>query len=82
MHINFNTVDMGSILYLHAYMYIECCLYSKICLKRPLKKENQLSLNAVQTYHSHSAILLPFMKLQIVIKIFESSVLVAAYDRL
>ena len=56
------------------------CLYSKTCLKRPLSKrpkigfQDQLSLNAGQKYcrmlqQEHSAILLPFIKLPIVIKI-------------
>ena len=35
---------------LYAYMYIDCWLYSKTCLKWPLKKEDQLSLNAGQEY--------------------------------
>ena len=48
-------------------------LYSKTCLKRPLKKEDQLSLNAGQKYcrMEHSAILSTFIKLPFVnIKIF------------
>ena len=55
--------------------------YSKTCLKQPLSKrkqvgfQDQLSLNAVQKYcrmlqGEHSAILLTFIKLPFVIKIF------------
>ena len=55
--------------------------YSKNCVKRPLSKrqkicfQNQLSLNAGQKYYrmlqgEHSAILLTFIKLPFVIKIF------------
>ena len=62
--------------HLYAYTYIDCWLYSKTCLKRPLKKEDQLSLNVGQKYcrmlqGEHSAILLIFIKLlPFVIKIF------------
>ena len=60
--------------------------YSKTCLKRPLKKktkmffQDQLSLNAGQKYAEcskgeHSAILLTFIKLLFVIKIFVLSFL-------
>ena len=66
-----------SILYLHTDtdMYIDCLLYSKTCLKRPLREEDQLSLNAGQKYcrmlqGEHSAILLTFINLPNVIKIF------------
>ena len=68
-----------SILYLHTEtitcMYVDCWLYSKTCLKRPLKKEDQLSLNAGQKYcrmlqGEHSAILSTFIKLPFAIKIF------------
>ena len=59
--------------------------YSKTCLKRPLKKktnigfQDQLSLNAGQKYYrmlqgEHSAILLTFIKLPFVIKIFVLSI--------
>ena len=59
--------------------------YSKTCVKRPLSKrpkivfQGQLSLNAGQKYcrmlHlEHSAILLTFIKLPIVIKIFVLSI--------
>ena len=59
-------------------MYIDCWLYSKTCLKWPLKKEDQLSLNACQKYwrmlqreHSAaSAILSTFINLPFVNKIF------------
>ena len=56
-------------------MYIDCWLYSKTCLKRPLKKEDLLSLNAGQKncrmlQGEHSAILLTFIKLPFVIQIF------------
>ena len=73
---------LGSILYLHTdtdtFMFI-----SKPCLKWPLKKEDQLSLNAGQKYcrmlqglqGEHSAILLTFIKLPFVIKIFVLSFL-------
>ena len=55
-------------------------LYSKICLKRPLKKDDQLSLNAGQKYcrmleGEHSVILSTFIKLPFVIKIFVLSFL-------
>ena len=55
-------------------------LYSKTCLKRPLKKEDQLLLNAGQKYcrmlqGEHSAILLTFIKLPFIIKIFVLSFL-------
>ena len=66
---------LGSILYLQTGMHIDCWLYSKPCLKGPLKKVDQLSLNAGQKYcrmlqGEHSAILLTFIKLPFVIKIF------------
>ena len=56
-------------------MYIDCWLYSKTGRKWPLKKEDQLSLNAGQKYcrmlqGEHSAILSTFIKLLFVIKIF------------
>ena len=58
-------------------------IYSKICLKRPLKKktkigyQDQLLLNAGQKYcrmlqRKHSAILSTFIKLKFVIKILLS----------
>ena len=58
---------------------------SKTCVKRPLSKrpkigfQDQLSLNAGQTYcrmlqKEHSAILLTFIKLRFVIKIFVLSI--------
>ena len=55
--------------------WAHCWLYSKTCLKRPLKKEDQLSLNAGQKYcrmlqREHSAILSTFIKQPFVIKIF------------
>ena len=61
------------------------CLYSKSCLKGPLKKktkigiQDQLSLNAGQKYcriiqAEHYAILLTFIKLPIVIEIFVLSI--------
>ena len=43
---------------MYAYMYIDCRLYSKTCLKQPLKKEDQLSVIAGQKYCS---ILQPFL---------------------
>ena len=60
-------------------------LYSKTCLKRPLSKrpkigfQDQLSLNAGQKYcrmlqGEHSAILLTFIMLPLVIKIFVLSI--------
>ena len=63
---------------MHIYIYNDCCLYSKTCLKRPLKKEDQVSLNADQKYcrmlqGGHSAILLIFIKLPFFIKIFALS---------
>ena len=66
--------------------HITCiCLYSKTCVKRPLLKrpkiglQDQLSLNAGQKYciilqGEHSAILLTFIKLPFVIKIFVLSI--------
>ena len=50
-------------------------MYSKTCLKRQLKKEDQLWLNAGQKYcrmlqGEHSAILSTFIKLPFIIKIF------------
>ena len=61
-------------------------LYSKTCLKRPLKKtkkidfQDRLLLNAGQKYcrmlqGDHSAILSTFIKLLLVIKIFVLSIL-------
>ena len=61
------------------------CAYSKTCLKQPLKKktkigfQDQLSLNAGKKYCRmlqgvHSAILLTFIKLPFVIKIFVLSI--------
>ena len=62
---------LGSILYLRTdtcmhicIIHIDCWLYSKTCLKRPLKKEDQLSLNAVQKY---SAIISTFIKLPFIL---------------
>ena len=67
------------------YPLVECCdihgSYSETCLKRPLKKktkigfQEQLLLIAGQKYcrmlqEEHSAILLTFIKLPLVIKIF------------
>ena len=62
-------------------------VYGKICVKRPLSKrpkfgfQDQLSLNAGQKYcrmlpleGEHSAILLTFIKLPFVIKIFVLSI--------
>ena len=60
-------------------------VYSKTCVKRPLSKsqeigfQDQLSLNAGQKYcrmlqREHSAILLTFIQLPFVIKIFISSI--------
>ena len=61
-------------------------MYSKTCVKRPLSQrpkigfQDQLSLNAGQKYcrmlqGEHSAILLTFIKLPFVIKIFVLSIL-------
>ena len=84
-HIKLTTVDICTLathwhtcrhLYaLAAYMKIDCWLYSKTCLKWPLKKEDQLSLNAGQKYcrmlqGEHSAIFFTFIKLPFVINIF------------
>ena len=57
------------------HLCIDCWLYSKTCLKCPLKKEDQLSLNSGQKYcrmhqGEHSAILSTFIKLPFVIKVF------------
>ena len=62
------------------------CIYSKTCVKQPLSKRqkigfhNQIWLNAGQKYcrmlqGEHSAVLLTFIKLPFVIKIFVLSVL-------
>ena len=74
---------LGSILYLHTdtdtCMHI-CILtpdlYSKTCLKWPLKKEDQLLHNAGQKYcrmlqREHSSILWTFIKLPFVLSFFE-----------
>ena len=75
------SLHLGCVLHtdrhLYAYMCIDC---SKTCLKRLLKKEDQLSLNAGQKYcrmiqGEHSAILSTFIKLPFVIKIFVLSFL-------
>ena len=61
-------------------------MYSKICVKRPFKKktkigfQDRLSLNAGQKYcrmlqGEHSATLLTFIELPLVIKIFVLSIL-------
>ena len=65
--------------------FISCNIYSKTCLKRPLKKktkiafQDRLSLNAGPKYCrmlivEHSAILSTFIKLPFVIKIFVFSI--------
>ena len=67
---------------------VTCIRYSKTCVKRPLSKrpkidttfQDQLSLDAGQKYcrmlkGEHSAILLTFIKLPFVIKIFVLSIL-------
>ena len=65
---------------------VKLSLYSKTCLKLPISKrpqigfQDQLSLNAGQTYcrmlqREHSAILSTFIKLPFVIKIFIFSIL-------
>ena len=71
---------------LYSTTEIECIgIYSKTCLKRPLNRkpkigfQDGLSLNAGQKYcrmlqGEHSAILLTFIKLQFVIKIFILSI--------
>ena len=63
---------LGSILYTDTDTWMHTCwLHSKTCLQQPLKKEDQLSLNAGQKYcRMHSAILSTFIKLPFVIKIF------------
>ena len=69
----------------YSWLSILLLYYSKTCLKRPLKKEDQigfqdrLSLNAGQKYcrmlqGEHSAILSTFIKLPIVINIFVLSI--------
>ena len=61
------------------------CNYSTTCLKRPLKKktkigfQDRISLNAGQKYcrmlqGEHSAMLLTFIKLPFVIKVFVLSI--------
>ena len=68
------------------YLPTTDCKYSKTCLKQPLSKrpkigfQDQLSLDAGQKYcrmlqGEHSAILLAFIKLPFVIKIFVKSIL-------
>ena len=49
---------LGSLLYLNIDMH--CWLYSKTSLKRPLKKEDQLLLNAGQKYCRMGSILQSF----------------------
>ena len=71
---------LGSILYLYTDTCMHTCIYSKPCLRQPLKKEDPLSLNEGQTYcrmlqGEHFAILLIFIKLPFVIKIFVLSYL-------
>ena len=77
-HIELNT----SIFYLHTDTdtCVHICILSKTYLKRPLKKEDQLYLNADQKHcrmlqREHSSILLTFIKLPFVIKIFVLSFL-------
>ena len=81
-HIKLTTVNFGLYTlpthrhrHLFAYMHIDCWLYSKTCLKWPLKKEDQLSLYAGQKYcrmpqGEHSAILSTFIKLLIYQKLW------------
>ena len=70
----------------NARVYSIVIHYSKTCVKRPLSKrlkigiQDQLSLNAGQKYcrmlqGKHSAILLTFIKLPFVIKIFVLSII-------
>ena len=61
-------------------MFIDCWLYSKTCLKPPLKKEDHYRLMQVKSITEcskgeHSAILSTFIKLPFVIKIFVLSFL-------
>ena len=67
------------------FLCFTLAVYSKTCLKRPLKKDtkigfqDQLSLNAGQKYcrmlqREHSAILLTFIKIPFVIKTFVLSI--------
>ena len=74
-HIKLATVDIWVVYFTYTLtqtlewiMYIDCRLYSKTCLKWPLEKEDQLSLNAGQKYcrmlkGEPSAILSTFIKL-------------------
>ena len=73
-------------LFLHLYPPIKINNYSKTCVKRPLSNrpkidfQDRLSLNADQKYcrmpqREHSAILLTFIKLPFVLKIFVFSIL-------
>ena len=75
-HIKLNAVDIWVVYFIYTLTLV-CIywLYSKTCLKWPLKKEEQLSLNAGQKYcrmlkEEHSAILSACIKLPFVIKIF------------
>ena len=69
----------------HTILTVDIMTYSKTCVKRPFSKrqkigfQDQLSLNAGQKYcrmlqGEHSAILLIFIMLQFVIKIFGLSI--------
>ena len=87
-HIKLTTVDIWVVYFTYTltqtqtlvciYVY-DCWLYNKTCLKWPLKKEDQFSLNAGQKYcRMLGSILqsfLTFIKLLFVIKIFVLSFL-------
>ena len=74
---NNHSWHLGSILYLYTDTdsCMHLCILSKTCRKRPLQKEDQLSLNAGQKYcrmllGAFCKILSTFIKLPFVIKIF------------
>ena len=83
MHIAVNSKIFWRILFLENFIFTKT--YSNTCIKRPLLKrpkkgfQDQLLLNAGQKYcrmlqGEHSAILLTFIKLPFVIKIFDLSI--------
>ena len=77
--------EYPDLFYKGTVLYVYSPLYSKTCEKRPLSKilkigfQDQVLLNAGQKYcrmlqREHSAMLLTFIKLPIVIKIFVLSI--------
>ena len=92
MHFTAQMFIIGSTKKMFHFPFTFTFLYSKTCLKQPLSKrpdigfQDQLSLNAGQTYcrmlqWEHSAIHSTFIKLPFVIKIFVLSILVTVLDK-